>query len=221
MLTLSSTTPTSSSSDDNVNNHLPTILAVLFGALIGVFLIGLAAFIFLRRVYDRRRSRERAFRYGQSSVNPSAASYAGTPTPTPGAGPGYNYYAAAGPESAKGSARSGTGSGLAEMMTHVFASPVARGRSDSRAGTYTQQSDVGSYAYANTFDGAPSFTSAPAAGVPPHPPPKSPGLGPVPASPTPNSARPLLSASPIAWATGKRREGRGDADSMRTDFLQV
>ena len=56
--------------------------------LVGFFLICLAAFLFLRCVHNRRRSRERAFRYGQSSVDPSAASYAGTPTPTPGAGPG-------------------------------------------------------------------------------------------------------------------------------------
>ena len=67
---------------------MPTVLAALFGSIIGIAALLLVLYCVLRRIYDRRRARERAFRYGQSSVNPSAASYAGTPTPTPGAGPG-------------------------------------------------------------------------------------------------------------------------------------
>ena len=36
---------------------------------------------------------------------------------------------------------------------------------------------------------------------------------------TPTTGRTLMSASPIAWGT--RQKHQGDADSMRTDFLQV
>ena len=82
------------------------------------------------------------------------------------------------------------------MVTQVFASPVARGRSDLRAGAYTQQPEVGPYAYASMLDGVPRFTSARATEAPPHPPPKS--LGQVPMSPMLSSAWLLLNVLPIA-----------------------
>ena len=63
---------------------MPTVLAALFGALIALAALLLVLYCVLRRIYDRRRARERAFRYGQSSANPSV-SLAGTYAPSSGA----------------------------------------------------------------------------------------------------------------------------------------
>ena len=209
---------------------MPTVLAALFGSVIGIAALLLVLYCVLRRIYDRRRARERAFRYGQSSANPSV-SLAGTYAPSSGGsakGSGFGAGAildmvgiggggggggggagSGGAGSGGGGARDGsqrsapyshthahTGSNGGSLASHAvemrsFSTDVHRDPDRDRGGARSERSER---------EGAGTPTTA--AQVP--------------------ATRPLLSASPIAWTRQKVGGGhKGDADSLRTDFLQV
>ncbi|RDX41154.1 hypothetical protein OH76DRAFT_1365049 [Lentinus brumalis] len=191
----------------------PTVLAILFGVLISIALFILAIFLVLRRIHSRRRARERAFRYGQSSVNP---------TPSPFGGTRFR-------SAMSGSAPSG--SGIINTVTSVF----SQGHGPRST---TPGSPMPSTNYEHMRDmSAPSLSASASQNALEmgsmsldalsHPAregayaqaPAREGAG-TPSSPT--TARPLISTSPIAWTRQKVGGGHtGDADSLRTDFLQV
>ncbi|RPD71377.1 hypothetical protein L226DRAFT_208400 [Lentinus tigrinus ALCF2SS1-7] len=208
-----STSPAASSSSSS-SNKVPTVLAVLFGVLIGIALLVLTIYLILRRVYNRRRARERAFRYGQSSINPSgfsaasaasAASQKSAPSGTGGGG-------------------GGSGSGFIDTVTSVFG-----GGGSPRSPT--PSSPMMNYTHMHELS-APSLSLSNHAlemrGMSIDRPQTREGLVQTPSSAregagTPTTSRPLLSASPIAWTRQLKVAGghKGDADSLRTDFLQV
>ncbi|KAH9885079.1 hypothetical protein C8Q73DRAFT_660246 [Cubamyces lactineus] len=183
------------------SSKVPTILAALFGSLIGLAALLLVLYCVLRRIYERRRARERAFRYGQSSANPSV-SLAGTYAPSSGG-------------SAKGS---GFGPGaILDMRSAPYSHSHAHAHSGSNGGSLASHAvEMRSFSTdvhrdppdrdrdrlereAREREGAGTPTTAQVL-----------------------ATRPLLSASPIAWTRQKVGGGhKGDADSLRTDFLQV
>ncbi|KAH9923781.1 uncharacterized protein BXZ73DRAFT_91435 [Epithele typhae] len=198
------------------SSKLPLVLAITFGALIGLFLLALVAYLLLRRAYNRRRERERAFRYGQSSVNPGyapATSTAATATLiSPGSGP------SSGKSSSSLHSPSSKSPGVFDMFAAVVSplsstSAAGRARSPSHAGSLSVYSHVGSTATANAGKRGsgvemrsmvPTSYSFDQSG-----------------RATPTGARPLLSGSPISWTPQRPKGHRGDADSLATDFLQV
>ncbi|KAH9857401.1 hypothetical protein C2E23DRAFT_927322 [Lenzites betulinus] len=173
-------------------SNVPKILAIVFGALIGVALIALAVYFVLRRGYDLRRARERAFRYGQSSAHPSV-SLAGTTYAHSAAGSGKSTGSppiALTPLMSPGmqmSALNGSGAMIDLVPVRRESPSVAR---DGSVGGLTMSTGVDA-------NGRPSRD----------------GAG------TPMSGR-LMNASPIAW-TRQKQKHKGDADSLATDFLQV
>ncbi|KAI9069936.1 hypothetical protein FKP32DRAFT_1690981 [Trametes sanguinea] len=172
-------TPGATFKDTSSPSKTPTILAALFGAIIGLTILFIIAYLLLRRVYERRRARERAFRYGQSSVNPSLV---GTATATATAP-----YA----QSSGGSVKSGdVGAGAREPSQR--SAPMSPTHGAGRDGSLSSHVvEMRSLATEANREGA---------GTP---------------------TRPLLSASPIVWTRQKVGKHKGDADSLRTDFLQV
>ncbi|KAI8974147.1 hypothetical protein BD414DRAFT_510025 [Trametes punicea] len=180
-----SSTPTAASpstSPSSSSSHVPTILAALFGAVVGIALLLLAAYFILRRIYDRRRARERAFRYGQSSANPSVTGAATAP------------YAQSSGASAKSAAVIDVAGMSALDMRHT---PSLPGHGAARDGSMSNNPVE---KRSMSMD-----VQREAAGTP-----------------TTSVSRALLSASPIAWTRQKVGKGhKGDADSLRTDFLQV
>lgn len=144
-------------------------------------------------MYNRGRARERVFRYGQSSVNP-AGSLAGTAT---AAGGPYAQSAAGSGKSAGAFASPAGGGGT--MMDLV---PLRREESvAARDGSLS--SNLGEMRSLSTD--VHGYGSREGAGTP------GGGSG--------GATRALLSTSPIAWTRQKKH--KGDADSLRTDFLQV
>ncbi|KAI1787741.1 hypothetical protein LXA43DRAFT_1064157 [Ganoderma leucocontextum] len=212
-LTDSSTSPTGPS---GFTIKLPTILAALFGALVALALLGVLAWLVLRRVLARHRARERAFRYGQSSVNPAAAAGPGPADPSSIIKGGY-------PPSATSASASASAKGSGPLE---FSALMMRERERERERTTSPYSQTQTQ---TQRDGSMSFASnavemrsasiderererervgTPATGTA--------------LSGTGTGSRGLMSQSPIVWTTRKMGGGhRGDADSFRTDFLQV
>ncbi|OSC96830.1 hypothetical protein PYCCODRAFT_1472280 [Trametes coccinea BRFM310] len=170
-------TPGATFKDTSSPSKTPTILAALFGAIIGLTILFLVAYVFLRRVYDRRRARERAFRYGQSSVNPSLVGTATATATVP-------YVPSSG-----GSVKSGDVGAREPSQRSAPLSPTQGGARDGSLSS-------------NVVEMRSLSTEANREGA---------------GTPT----RPLLSASPITWTRQKVGKHKGDADSLRTDFLQV
>ncbi|KAI0628928.1 hypothetical protein C8Q77DRAFT_1067482 [Trametes polyzona] len=208
-----SASASASGSDEHKSSKVPTILAALFGALIGLALILFGVYLVLKRTYDRRRARERAFRYGQSSANPSVslAGTAATGTAAGVAAQGINAYYA---NSAAGSGKSaglGAGAGAGGVGGEVIdLVPLRRESGVLRDGSLSEMRSMSTDVHGQgSREGAASPAGASGGGG-------SGGGG------GGGASRPLLSASPIAW-TRQKVGGRhkGDADSLRTDFLQV
>ncbi|KAI0657057.1 hypothetical protein C8Q70DRAFT_1046347 [Cubamyces menziesii] len=186
------------------SSRVPTVLAALFGSVIGIAALLLVLYCVLRRIYDRRRARERAFRYGQSSANPSV-SLAGTYAPSSGG-------------SAKGS---GFGAGAILDMVGIGgggggggggAGSGGAGSGGGGARDGSQRSAPYSHTHAHTGSNGGSLASHAVEmrsfSTDVHR--------------DPDRDRGGASASPIAWTRQKVGGGhKGDADSLRTDFLQV
>lgn len=219
-----STSVSVSGSSSGSPSKLPTILAILFGVLIAIALLIGALWLVLRRVHDRRRARERAFRYGQSSVNPaSSASAMGT-----------GYYTSSAASAKSGGGLSGPGGGgsggssrggLLHSLFSAFSSAPrhVHGHGHGHAPSMSVREQPG-----RTYTPVASLSSHVLE------------MGSMSLemrererelqrdrereredAGTPNTARALLSASPTAWGGMRGKRSRGDADSLRTDFLQV
>ena len=173
-------------------SKVPTILAILFGALIGLAALAVLAWFLLRRVYARRRARERAFRYGQSSVNPSSTT---------------GYYAA----SAKSGAPTSTTRPLSPPTSAMPEYQIPMG--------YYPADAYGEGSLVSVQGAAAGETRGVSLDRRERESERERGAGT--GSATPSTGRPLLSQSPIAWTTRKIGGHKGDADSLRTDFLQV
>ncbi|TFK87662.1 hypothetical protein K466DRAFT_565251 [Polyporus arcularius HHB13444] len=203
---------TSAAPSSASSSKAPTVLAILFGVLIGIALFILAIFLVLRRIHSRRRARERAFRYGQSSVNPSPSPYGGARFPSAMAGS---------PQSAP------SGSGIINTVTSVFSPRSLTPGSPMPSTNYEHMHDLSApslsaSASQNALEmgslSLDALSHSAREGVYAQAPARE-GAG-TPSSPT--TARPLMSTSPIAWTRQKVAGGHtGDADSLRTDFLQV
>ncbi|KAI0355272.1 hypothetical protein OH77DRAFT_1437169 [Trametes cingulata] len=202
----------------------PTILAATFGALIALALLLGGLYLFLRRAYDKRRARERAFRYGQSSVFAGASSVASGSVLGGGGG-------GTGGGTGTGGAFSPTPSSKVLKDLPLPAGVPRDAPLHSHSHTHTHapsQSLSSSQTEMRMASSSPlgTYSASPVGGL---------GLGGGPTredAPTPTGGggssvtRPLLSGSPIAWgrSRGRGRGGgrdKGDADSLRTDFLQV
>ncbi|KAI0669340.1 hypothetical protein C8Q78DRAFT_1095822 [Trametes maxima] len=214
--------PSSPSTSSPKPSNIPTILAILFGALIALGLALLALYLVLHRISTRRRARERAFRYGQSSANPAGSgSVAGS------AAHAYAYAHSLG-ASAKEAAQAyafnaGGGAGGGGIGGATGGVPVGAG--GAGAGGAPSQRSAGYYSTGHASLGSNVVemravstellrenAASPAA---------SSGIGAGGSAGT-GGGRPTVSSSPIAWTRQKVGGGhRGDADSLRTDFLQV
>ncbi|TBU29224.1 hypothetical protein BD311DRAFT_273946 [Dichomitus squalens] len=184
----------SSASSHSSQSKVSTILAIVFGSLIGVAILAGLAWLLIRRIYAQRRARERAFRYGQSSVNPSSTA---------------GYYAA----SAK--------SGVPTTTTRPLSPPTSTMREyQSPMGAYTLV-EHGEGSLASGQGHAPVELRNMSLDHREREQERERERGPGTGSTTPSTSRPLLSQSPIAWTTRKIGGHKGDADSLRTDFLQV
>ena len=177
---------------------MPTILAALFGAILGLALLGVLAWLVLRRVCARHRARERAFRYGQSSVNPAAASLSHNNPSMNGA---YPPSSTSGP-SAKSPHEASALVTMRERERERTTTPYSHAHSHSqRDGSFSLVSNALDM---QSVDERERERERERVGTPA------------------TVSRGLMSQSPIAWTTRKMGGGhRGDADSLRTDFLQV
>ena len=164
-------------SNRSKSSKVPTILAVLFGTIIGLVLLAGVVYYFLHRAYKARRAKEHSFRYGQSH----AGSKAGTII---------SDLRAAGPSWTRFSSPS------QRMMSHASPSTVALTSPTSGAFAPTTSSSLA--------DNASSKESLSTSGS--H------------SQHTPSSSFAFLSSAPISFSTKKHK---GDADSLKTDFLQV
>ncbi|KAK7679656.1 hypothetical protein QCA50_017368 [Cerrena zonata] len=176
--------PTSSSapisgaaSSGSRSSKTATILAALFGTIIGLMLLAGLVYYLLRRVHQKHRAKEHSFRYGQSH---------------PGSKPG--------------------------TIVSDLRTPSSR---------WAPFSNPSQYIMSRTSPSTVALTS-----------PSTGGFGPVTASstadnmsgkeslatsgahsqPTPSTSFAFLSTAPISFSMKK---DKGDADSLKTDFLQV
>ncbi|PIL33358.1 hypothetical protein GSI_04809 [Ganoderma sinense ZZ0214-1] len=204
-LSIPSSTAASSSSSSASSNKVPTILAALFGAILGGALLSLLAWFVLRRVRARRRARERAFRYGQSSVNPAAAGGGG--------GGGGGGVAPTAMSSVKGSVYPPSSSNSAPSAL------MMRERERERTTTpYSHSQHDGSLIFASNAAELQSVSVS----VDERERERERERVATPATTAASKGGLMMSQSPIAWTARKMGGGhRGDADSLRTDFLQV
>ncbi|KAH9921007.1 uncharacterized protein B0H18DRAFT_1213150 [Fomitopsis serialis] len=228
----------SAASDSNTSSSsskAPVILAGLFGGILGLVLIFVGVWAFLRYLYYRRRRREHAFRLGAPPPN--------TPKST------------AFSEAIPGRRRRGTGTtvhyhGGESVTSFALHNPFFSSRDPSTSQVNLEMSgasmaslNVGaglsasgsrSGGFGSVFaDSRGGYTAVSTRGPPPTLPLVATDAPPVPAkdgapggggerkpgSPVKGpGVREFLTASPVLWAGAKHR---GDADSLRTDFLQV
>ncbi|KAM5533664.1 hypothetical protein V8D89_012631 [Ganoderma adspersum] len=195
----SSSSASSSNNSSSSSNKVPTILAALFGAILGLALLGVLAWLVLRRVCARHRARERAFRYGQSSVNP-AAGHHNDPSLIKGA---YPPSSTSGP-SAKSPHEASAVMRERERTTTPYSHAHSHSHSHSqRDGSFSLASNGNAVEMQSVSTDERERVGTPATALS-------------------AASRGLMSQSPIAWTTRKMGGGhRGDADSLRTDFLQV
>ncbi|KAI0761526.1 hypothetical protein BD413DRAFT_617049 [Trametes elegans] len=207
-------------SPSSTPSRVPTILAALFGTLIGLALLTLAAYLLLRRTCAARRARERAFRYGQSSAHPStylssvARPAASASSPVSPAGGAYSF--AGGSAQSAFSAFAPSGSSTAPPPPLPLKDPgaygYAFGHAHAHGGSFGGSSTPALEMRSMSVDSARRAEDV--AG--------GPGAGAGGRVATPTRLLGSAAAAPIAW-TRQKVAGKhtGDADSLRTDFLQV
>ncbi|KAF9805473.1 hypothetical protein IEO21_09035 [Rhodonia placenta] len=186
-----SATPTSASSRSSTTT--PTILAVVFGALIGVALLLILAYFGFRYFSERRRPADRSFPYASASASASKRSGVDDPSMS-------QYPSAAQTTPQRPLVRGLINGSTYSASTHAQSLSYARSLASPVTGA-----SAGGYAHVPLH--APGHDAAAEdAGAPAHEPRRA---------GTP--VRALFSGSPIRF----NRAHKGDADSMRTDFLQV
>lgn len=183
--------PTSASSRSSTTT--PTILAVVFGALIGVALLLILAYFGFRYFSERRRPADRSFPYASASASASKRSGVDDPSMS-------QYPSAAQTTPQRPLVRGLINGSTYSASTHAQSLSYARSLASPVTGA-----SAGGYAHVPLH--APGHDAAAEdAGAPAHEPRRA---------GTP--VRALFSGSPIRF----NRAHKGDADSMRTDFLQV
>ncbi|TCD64707.1 hypothetical protein EIP91_003750 [Steccherinum ochraceum] len=187
------------SQDSKSASKVPTILAAVFGALVGLILVGLVVYHIFRRMHDSRRARERSFRYGNSSISsPSIA----TRTRSLNGSTVLLSLAAPGGDNSAGSA-----TGKANN-THALTPPSSPGY-----GAVVHGQGVANEKEGRTAMTTSAVNHAAVSGATPG----SSSTQPQPSQSTPFA---FLSTAPtLPFNLGRRRD-KGDADSLRTDFLQ-
>lgn len=221
---------TDASTSSSKSATITTILAGLFGAILALVLILIAVWFLLRHLYYRKRRREHAFRLGAPPPNtPKSSAFS---------------------EAISGRPRTGTALGMTHpggesVTSFSLHNPFGTGSRDPSAsgvnvdmGTSVLSMNVGlghsiSGSSGNVFADPRGYTPVP----PRTPPPLLPLMAPdAPLVPlragTPGGGgerkvgipvkgpgvREFLTGSPVLWVGSKHK---GDADSLRTDFLQV
>jgi len=189
---------TVSSSSSSSSSKVPTILAIIFGVLIGLALIIGFVYFILRRSYDRRHARERQFRYGAAPTTPKQSGFSGSISAEPDE---------------------------VIIMTQPTR-PRARGILNGLLNPSSQS--LPSQAHAATGPSAsagalgPAYVQVPVLSPPPEGGHVSPAMTKETSATQEGSRRTatpafsFLTHSPIAF-----QKHKGDADSLRTDFLQV
>ncbi|TFY55205.1 hypothetical protein EVJ58_g8392 [Rhodofomes roseus] len=234
-------TADNSSTSSSSSSKVPTILAGVFGGVLGVALILLGVWALLRHLYSRKRRHEHAFRLGAPPPNTPKSSAFSEAISGRGARTGtiMMNYRGGGESVASFSLHNPFGTGSRDFSTSqvnlemsdasLASMNVGVGHAASGSGSAIG-SGISGYVFADSRGGY--------AAVPLRPPPTLPLMAPdAPLVPvragTPvggggerktsapvkgPGVREFLTGSPVLWASAKHR---GDADSLRTDFLQV
>ncbi|EPS94715.1 hypothetical protein FOMPIDRAFT_1026112 [Fomitopsis schrenkii] len=238
----SSTTPSVAANASTPSSKSPTvttILAGLFGGILGLVLIFIGIWALLRHLYYRKRSREHAFRLGAPPPNtPKSSAFSDAISGRPRAGTG----------TAMGMSYPG-GESIASFSLHnPFGTgsrdPSASGVNVEMGGTSLSSTNLGlgrstasgsgSGHSGSVFADPKGYIAIPSRTPPPTLPLMAPDAPLVPLrAGTPvggggerkvgtpvkgPGVHEFLTGSPVLWAGSKHK---GDADSLRTDFLQV
>ncbi|KAI0927743.1 hypothetical protein AcW1_005182 [Taiwanofungus camphoratus] len=198
----SSATPAADASSPS--SKAPTVLAAVFGSLLGVALLLVLAYFVLRRLYDTQRARDHAFRYGQAPATPkSSARFSES-------------IRGREPARARVALLNGSVTSVASqshphavLRTGGVAYAQVPVRSPPPGGSFASQPQPDPGEVLPADEGREGGRDArEGVGV---------GVGVRAAATAPSAAGTFLSSSPILF----KKVHRGDADSLRTDFLQV
>ncbi|KAL4245396.1 hypothetical protein ABKN59_010330 [Abortiporus biennis] len=203
-------------------NKTSTIIAILFGTLIGLAIILFIVYLFLKRVYDSKRNQERSFRYGESmrglgigvGGTGGGGGGGGGPTRTQSR---WNLLSGFGrPTTTTTSSSTNLNHHNTHQMTppqspaahHTF-STSAIGVNNGVVGVVGSERE-GTVQTESTIIGTTTTTT---------------GTTTSQTHTNPSSTFAFLSNAPISYNTYLGglggRKGKGDADSLKTDFLQV
>jgi len=229
----------SAASDSNTSSSsskVPTILAGLFGGILGLTLIFVGVWAFLRHLYYRKRRREHAFRLGAPPPNtPKSTAFSEAISGRRRRGTVTTIHYHGGESATSFSLHNPFGTGSRDpSASQVNLEMSGASMASMKVGVGQSTSGSGGGGFGNVFaDSRGGYTAVSTRGPPSTLPLMAPDAPLVPVrAGTPGGGgerkagtpvkspgvREFLTGSPVLWAGAKHK---GDANSLRTDFLQV